>query len=216
MIDNDELNIAESFIGRDKKTVIFILTGSIDTNTSIILKEKLLFLSNHVNRYVLDFGNVDYVSSAGWGVILSRLRDTRQNGGDIILVNMKKEVYSIYDLLELNKVIKYFTATEEALEFFGEKPAAAAVIPHVQEPVQVVSKPSRRPLTLDQALRRIIRKNPLLNSSGIKKVLELPEYGLTGFSVIKVYFRLRKLGLNTRAGKLYYAWQEEKRSKTGE
>jgi anti-sigma B factor antagonist len=216
MNEIEELHIADSFIGRDKKTVILVLTGSIDTNTSIILKEKLLFLSSHVNRYVLDFGNVDYVSSAGWGVILSRIRDTRQNGGDIILVNMKKEVYSIYDLLELNKVVKYFTATEEGLEYFGEKTATVPVAPHTPEPIQVVSKPSRRPMTLTQAIRRIIGKNPLLNASGIKKILELPEYGFDGLSVIKVYLHLRRLGLNTRAGKLYYAWQEEKRSKKNE
>ena len=216
MNENEELRIAESYIGRDKKTVVLVLHGSVDTNTSIVLKEKLLFLSSHVNRFVLDFGNIDYVSSAGWGVILSRLRDTRQNGGDILLVNMKKEVYSIYDLLELNKVIRYYTSTEEGLEHFGEQPAVVPTVKKEQEPVQVVSKPSRRPMTLDQAIRRIIRKNPLLNASGIKKILELPEYGFSDLSVLKVYFRLRHLGLNTRTGKLYYAWQEEKRSKKSE
>jgi hypothetical protein len=58
-----------------------------------------------------------------------------------------------------------------------------------------------------------VGKNPLLNSTGIKKVLELPEYGFSHLSVFKVYFRLRKLNLNTKEGKLYYAWQKEKRSK---
>lgn len=212
-MENEEFRIGESFIGGDRKIVVLVLTGSIDTNTSILLKEKLLFLSSTVNRFILDFGNIDYVSSAGWGVILSRLRDTRQNGGDIILVNMRKEVYSIYDLLELNKVIKYFSSTEEGLEFFGEEIPVPRTAPPVPEPVHVVSKLKTRPMTIDQAIRSIIRKNPLLNSLGIKKVLELPEYDFTGFSVLKVYFRLRRLGLNTKTAKLYFAWQEEKRSK---
>ena len=213
MNDNEELHISESFIGSDKKTVVLVLKGSIDTNTSIILKEKLIFLSGSVKRYILDFGYVTYVSSAGWGVILSRLKETRQEKGDIILVNMKKEVYSIYDLLELNKVVKYFSTAEEGLEHFGEKVTVMSAVKKAPEPVQVVSKSTTRPLTLDQAIHKIIGKNPLLNSSGIKKVLELPEYGFSGLSVLKVYLRLRKLGLNTREGKLYYAWQQEKRSK---
>jgi anti-anti-sigma factor len=214
MNDNDELLIGESFIGPDKKTVVLVLNGSIDTNTSIILKEKLIFLSGNVTRYILDFGYVTYVSSAGWGVILSRLKETRQEKGDIILVNMKKEVYSIYDLLELNKVVKYFSTAEEGLEHFGEKMVAIPAVKKTAEPVQVVSKSSTRPLTLDQAIHKIIGKNPLLNAAGIKKVLELPEYGFSDLNVFKVYFRLRKLGLNTKEGKLYYAWQQEKRSKT--
>lgn len=213
MNDNEELHIGESFIGGDTKTVILILKGSIDTNTSIVLKEKLLFLSSRVNRYILDFGYVTYVSSAGWGVILSRLKDTRQDKGDIVLANMRKEVYSIYDLLELNKVVKYFATAEEGLEHFGEKTPVIQVARQTAEPVQVVSKPTKRPLTIDQAIHKIVGKNPLLNSSGIKKVLELPEYGFSNLSVLKVYFRLRKLDLNTKEGKLYYAWQQEKRSK---
>jgi|GEM_PF-549717 len=212
MIENEELHIAESFIGHDKKTVILVMKGSIDTNTSINLKEKLLFLSGSVNYYIMDFGNVTYVSSAGWGVILSRLKDTRQGKGDILLVNMRKEVYSIYDLLELNKVVKYFPSVEEGLEHFGEKTTDLPVARQIAEPVAVIDKPSQRPMTLEQAIRKIVGKNPLLNASGIKKILELPEYDFSRLSVMKIYFRLRKLGLNTKEGKLYYAWQQEKRS----
>jgi anti-anti-sigma factor len=211
MNENSDLKITQTLIGKGNKIAILVLNGYIDSNTANILKEKLLFLGSKINRFILDFAKVDYVSSAGWGVVLSRIRENRQKGGDIVFVNMIKEVYSIYDLLELHKVIKHFTNVEDGLEYYGEKIPSKAVELQKPEAAKVTYRESMKKLTLEQAIYSVIRKNPLLNSSQIKRILELPQYGFTKLSTLKVYFKLRSMGLNTKVKKLYFAWQEEKK-----
>jgi len=120
MEETEELKITQTKVGEDHKTVILHLNGCIDSNTAPKLKEKLLSLGNEIHRFVLDFSEVEYISSAGWGVILGRIKENRDKEGDIVFVKMNNEVYSVYELLELNKVIKHFTNNQEALEYFGE------------------------------------------------------------------------------------------------
>ena len=211
MNEEEQLTITHSIIGKENKVAVLIMQGYIDSNTATTLKEKLLFLGNSLFRFILDFGQVEYISSAGWGVVLSRIKENRQKGGDIVFINMMKEVYSIYDLLELNKVIRYFSNVNEALEYIGE--VVPAVLPITQKLGKKQRKKIEKTLTIEEAIRSIVRSNPLLNSFGIKKVLQLPEYGFSKLSVLKVYMKLRHLKLHTKTKRLYFAWQEEKKAK---
>lgn len=214
MEEDNKLKISPTLLGRENRVAVLVLDGEVDSNTANILKEKLLFLGSTVKRFILDFSRVTYMASAGWGVVLSRIKENRESGGDIVFANMTREVFSIYDLLELHKVIKYFPGVEEGLEFFGEKmPAAGIKEAKVVEKKEKAAVPVRK-LTLEDAIRKIVRKNPLLGASQIKKILELPQYGFEGLSRIRVYLTLRQLRLHSKAQKLYYAWQEEKRSRS--
>ncbi len=121
MKEAEELKITQIVTGDKHKIAILNLHGYLDSNTSPLLKERFLSLDNETHRFVLDFTDVEYVSSAGWGVILGRIKDYRDKGGDIVFVKMNKEVASVYELLELNNIMKHFITIQEALDYFSKE-----------------------------------------------------------------------------------------------
>jgi len=215
MQQNTELKINQLLVGNEKKTALLTLHGYIDSNTSIALKDKLLSLGGEIHRFVLDFSGIEYVSSAGWGVILARIKENREKGGDIVFAKMMKNVYSIYELLELNKVIKYFADAEEGLRYFGSLPSPSVVeVQKVKATEEKIEEPPKR-FTIEGAICSLVNKNPLLNSSQIKKILQGPPYAFKHLNIFKVYFTLRRMGLHTREKRLYFAWQEAKKQIKG-
>lgn len=213
MKENTGLKITPRLLGKGKNIALLTLDGYIDTTTASLLKHELLTLGQEVHRFIINFSGVEYVSSAGWGVILGRIRENREKDGDIVLVKMIKDVFSIYKLLDLQKVIKYFPNIDDGIRYYGDSVSASTieeykVMESEQKPEEVPEK-----LAIEDTIRSIVRKNPLLNSFQIKRILQGAEHGIKGLNVFKVYFALRRMGFNTREKRLYFAWQEEKKSK---
>jgi len=95
--------------------------GVIDTATASQLEEVFQSLMKRERyRIIVDLAGVDYISSAGWGIFISNIRDVRANDGDIKLANMIPNVYEIYDLLEFDNVLRAYDSVEEARADFGE------------------------------------------------------------------------------------------------
>jgi anti-sigma B factor antagonist len=94
--------------------------GVIDTLTASELEEVFeSLLKRDRYRIIVDLAGVDYISSAGWGIFISNIRDVRAHGGDIKLANMVSNVYEIYDLLEFDNVLKAYDSVEAARDDFG-------------------------------------------------------------------------------------------------
>ena len=200
-----ELKVTSRILDSDDIAML-TLDGYIDSTTAVLLKREIEHLGRKIFRFIINFRGVEYVSSAGWGVVLTRIREFREKKGDIVFVKMSEEVFSIFQLLELDQVIKYFPAAEDALRYFGVTvPITAA---ELEEPMPV-SGDSRetQKLPIEAAIRRIVRENPMLNTSQIKQTLTSTAYGFPRMNNLKVYFLLRRLGLHTKERKLYYAWQ---------
>jgi anti-sigma B factor antagonist len=89
--------------------------GVIDTMTATDL-EKVMNSLLERKRYniIIDLGGVDYISSAGWGIFISNIREIRQHSGDIKLARMIPNVYEIFELLEFDSILKAFDSVEKA------------------------------------------------------------------------------------------------------
>jgi anti-sigma B factor antagonist len=100
--------------------------GVIDTMTATDL-EKVMNSLLERRRYnvIIDLGGVDYISSAGWGIFISNIREIRQHSGDIKLARMIPNVYEIFELLEFDSILKAFDSVEKAkTDFDGLKKSA--------------------------------------------------------------------------------------------
>jgi anti-sigma B factor antagonist len=76
------------------------LNGELDAHTAPVLETALNdLISTGQNRILVNFRDLDYISSAGLGVFMAFIEDVRNNGGDIKLADMKPKVFSVFDLL---------------------------------------------------------------------------------------------------------------------
>lgn len=96
--------------------------GVLDAESAPIVESAVrdLYRSGIFN-IIVDLGEVDFISSAGWGVFTGDLKEARQKGGDIQLVNLQPDVLDIFLLLELDRFINYHGSLEEALRNVGTK-----------------------------------------------------------------------------------------------
>src|SRR3954467_2807207 len=94
---------------------------------SVILKDVVLeLLSKGQKRILLNLGDVNYIDSSGIGELVSALTPVRNQGGDLKLLNLTKEVH---DLLQITKLSTVFDVKDDeaaALKAFAGYPSARA------------------------------------------------------------------------------------------
>lgn len=108
-------------VATEKKGNVSVLkvTGFIDSDTSSVLEKELAAIIKAKNyRIVIDLMNVDYVSSAGWGIFVGYVNELRKNKGDIKFSNMKPEVREIFELLDFANILEYHISVDSAVRAF--------------------------------------------------------------------------------------------------
>ncbi|TGL45605.1 STAS domain-containing protein [Leptospira perdikensis] len=95
------------------------VSGEIDAKTAPELKVKLeLSIENGATKIVLDFSDLTYISSAGIGVLNSIQKYLKDKSGEVVLVNLSKEVKDTMDLMYFTKKVKVFPNLDGALAGF--------------------------------------------------------------------------------------------------
>jgi len=103
----------------DSKVVKLELSGYLDAHTAPQLENSISQLINDKNYSILvNFKNLDYISSAGLGVFMAFVEELRDNNGDIKLCEMTHKVYQVFDLLGFPVLFDILDTEEQALEKF--------------------------------------------------------------------------------------------------
>lgn len=109
--------------------LVLNLAGRVDNSTTDGLK---LSLDAYVgscraggDRLVLDFSNVDYISSVGLRVLMLAARQSREQGGTIVVAALHPVVREIFEISRFNLVFQCFGSVREALSKVS--PAGLAV-----------------------------------------------------------------------------------------
>ena len=82
---------------QEGNTLIVALEGRLDTMTSPELEKELKESMDGVESLVLDFGKLDYISSAGLRVLLSAHKQMKNKGG-LTVKNVNEVVQEIFDV----------------------------------------------------------------------------------------------------------------------
>jgi anti-sigma B factor antagonist len=113
------IQVSTEVAGSRNHISIIKVGGYIDTTTSSELERALDSLLKQGRFYlVVDLGNVDYISSAGWGIFISEIKSIRENNGDLKLVRMVPDVYEIFELLEFHHILDVYDSVDEAINKF--------------------------------------------------------------------------------------------------
>ncbi len=96
------------------------LKGYLDAHTAPILENTIQDSLNNGNfKIIVNFGELDYISSAGLGVFMVFIEDIRKNGGDIKLANMNEKVFSVFDLLGFPMLFDIHKEENHLISSFG-------------------------------------------------------------------------------------------------
>lgn len=93
--------------------------GSLDTITSGEFEGILDgLLGEDCFKFVIDLADVEYISSAGWSVLVLEMRRARTNNGDLKLIHMQPTVSEVFGFLEFASVFKTYDDPQAAIGDF--------------------------------------------------------------------------------------------------
>jgi anti-sigma B factor antagonist len=98
---------------------IYRLVGRLDSNTSPRFEEKLFqaILEGAKNK-VVDFKDIDYISSAGLRVILKAFKALQREDGRIMLCSMQNYVRQLFKVTGIDAFVPIVATTDDALDAF--------------------------------------------------------------------------------------------------
>ena len=119
----EQMKIESKFADKQGELMVVELGGHID-QTNIYQLQKMFdnIIHSRCYKVIVDFGNLYYMSSAGWGVFIGEIKRFRDNGGDIKLANMNADIYDVFQMLEFFHIMEdYNSVHEAALSFDSQK-----------------------------------------------------------------------------------------------
>ena len=90
--------------------------GTLDSSTVVSVRGKLdSLLSGGVRWVLLDLAKVEYVSSAGWGLIMRFAELAEKRAGRIVLHGLIPKIQSTYRMLQLTDVVPAVASEADGL-----------------------------------------------------------------------------------------------------
>jgi len=182
--------------------------GYIDTTTSSELERALdSLLKAGVFRIIIDLGNVDYISSAGWGIFISEIKGIRERGGDLKLSKMIPDVYEVFELLEFHYILKAYDTVELAIQDFDREGGVATYVEESDEDEESdldddsMVPPLKEETTgsdLEEKIKQLALANLDWNAGQIASELGTSEQGDIRVGKLTVWKILRKLNLSSK------------------
>ena len=221
------IKLSVNFVGSRLDIALISIIGYVDTTTCQELAKLIQNLIKQ-KRYqiVADLGGVSYISSAGWGVFVGEIKNIRDQGGDLKIVQMNSEVFEVFEMLEFNRILNYYDSLEEAINEFdiirgidiskideGAREAQkkqAAPLHYPRASLKSATRKRRgsvsaadnppvvRDLPLVEKIKMIVIENPFFNTSRICKELKTKKYGSVGLSWWRARSLLRQLNLENK------------------
>ncbi len=206
------IQVSVEKVGPQSDISIIRVGGYIDTTTSSELERALdSLLKASVFRVIIDLGNVDYISSAGWGIFISEIKGMREKSGDLKLARMIPDVYEVFELLEFHYILKAFDDIEEAILDFDKDQGITRPREKKQdkedgviEPVDIdvqetdVEEEMAEDEDIEDKVRQIKEENPAWGASKISKALNTEKYGFVRMNTLSIWKLVRKMNVGDK------------------
>jgi anti-sigma B factor antagonist len=114
--ENESMEVTQT-----QKEGIYILglKGRLDSNTSDDFEKMLLgLILGGETRLVLDFSDLDYISSAGLRVLLKAAKELKRNDGRLAFCSLKDYIKEIFELSGFVSFFPIYLKLEESLKTF--------------------------------------------------------------------------------------------------
>lgn len=102
--------------GQHGYVTYLILGGSLDSDTSDQFDYTTTQLIQAGHRWlVVDLGNLEYISSAGVGVLVGSVNELQENGGDLRLAAVPTKIARVLEMLFLLELFQIFPDLSSAI-----------------------------------------------------------------------------------------------------
>lgn len=100
------------------------LNGFLDAHTAPELENEFEKLSDE-GRYniIVNFEELNYISSAGLGVFMGCIENIREHSGDIKMCCMTPKIFRVFDLLGFPALYDIVDSEDEAVTLFNKQEA---------------------------------------------------------------------------------------------
>jgi anti-anti-sigma factor len=95
------------------------ITGNLDTQTSAVAQEQLTqLIDNGAKKVLLDFENLNYISSSGLRVLLVAAQRLEDTTGQLRICNPNTMVREVFDTSGFTEIFSVYSSQAEALDGF--------------------------------------------------------------------------------------------------
>lgn len=94
---------------------IVAITGSLDSTTSPDAQKSLDAVLAYAKRLVLDFSELDYISSAGLRILLGAAKKLRASGGTLGMFGLNQSVREVFEISGFSSILSVYRSEAEAL-----------------------------------------------------------------------------------------------------
>lgn len=116
---NVRKNVVKGPDGKERKIYALAVDGQLDAHTFAEFDKFLEMLMDKERYYlVVEMAKLDYISSAGIGVLAGTARKARDMGGDVRLAAVPESVMKVLSLVGFEKLMQIFPTATEAIESF--------------------------------------------------------------------------------------------------
>jgi anti-sigma B factor antagonist len=98
---------------------VFKLTGDLNSATSPGLEKRIFnAIEDGTRNMILDFMDLDYISSAGLRVIVKTARNLKQSQGAVVLCSMQDYVKEVFEIAGFDSFLPIVPTLGDAMEKF--------------------------------------------------------------------------------------------------
>ena len=103
-------------LDKDEVTVIEV-DGELDASSSILLDSSIEnAVTGGKKKLLIDSRHLNYISSAGLGVFMSRVQDFEEQGIKMVLFGLNEKVLRVFQVLGLDQLLSIADSEEEAMQ----------------------------------------------------------------------------------------------------
>jgi anti-sigma B factor antagonist len=115
---SNRLNVTQL---KDVKVVDFVDSKILDEANIAEIGQHLIGIAEAGDRpkLLLDFGNVDHLSSAALGMLINVNNRVKQQSGQLRLSNIRPAIMEVFEITKLNKLFKILPTRADALASYS-------------------------------------------------------------------------------------------------
>jgi anti-sigma B factor antagonist len=102
----------------DVLVVNFVDRKILDEQNIQIIGEQLFGLVDQNQKILLNFSNVEYLSSAALGKLIALNKKVKAADGRLILCSIDPNIYEVFELTRLDQILKIEADEQKALQAF--------------------------------------------------------------------------------------------------